>query len=243
MPDILPTSELTFLEWDSEFFGRKVGRINISKTAPYPLDFILETARRQHYELLYAFVDAGMSISDEALSTPRGLFVDCKTVFEHVLSPLASTPSSFVRRLTAGDDLDRIYNLAYQSGEFSRFRIDPAIGRENFQRLYRRWVDNSITGAVADVVMVYEAKDSLIGFVTLKITGHTGVIGLIAADTNHRGQGVGTSLMNHVKAYAAEAGLDRLEVVTQGLNVGACQFYEKNQFSRKSETSVYHFWL
>ena len=59
----------------------------------------------------------------------------------------------------------------------------------------------------------------------------------------HRGQGIGTALVNHVKAYAAESGLARLDVVTQGRNTLACRFYEKNQFVVKSELNVYHLWL
>jgi len=40
-----------------------------------------------------------------------------------------------------------------------------------------------------------------------------------------------------------EWGYDTIEVITQEANKGACIFYEKLGFKKKSVANVYHFWL
>ena len=240
----IPTAELTFLAWDSQFFGLKIGKISITPASADSLNTVLETARIHHYDLIYAFTDVRVILPISTLQTYNGRFVDHKLVYEHTL--ISTDSPAFQQTIcvfTANDDPGRLYELAYQSGEYSRFRVDPAIGETNFQRLYGQWVDNSISGGIADAIFVWQTSGLPKGFITVKKRGDTGVIGLIAADIQHRGQGIGTALVNHVKAYAAESGLARLDVVTQGRNTLACRFYEKNQFVVKSELNVYHLWL
>ncbi len=239
----ISTAEPTFLEWDSQFFGRKIGKLSITHTSADTLALMLKTARQQHYDLLYAFADVSVSLPHSALQTHNGQFVDHKIIYEQFLTNVATTTSPSIRLVTTNDVNGGLYDLAYQSGEYSRFRIDPAIGEADFQRLYRQWVDSSISGAVADAVFVWVTDGLITGFITVEKKGDTGIIGLIASDTQHRGRGTGTALLNHVKVYAAESGLTRLEVATQGRNRLACRFYEKNGFTVKSETNVYHFWL
>lgn len=235
-------NEPVFLAWDSQFFGCKIGRVSLTHASADILNRMLETARQQQYDLIYAFTDAESKLPLRVLRAHNGQFVDNKIVYEQLLTTPISTVSASVC-LAAADDLGRLYELAYQSGEYSRFRLDPAIGEASFQRLYRQWVDNSLSGVVADAVFVWQANGTVAGFITVKKTIDTGIIGLIATDIRHWGQGIGTALVNHAKAYAAESGLNRLEVATQGRNTLACRFYEKNLFVIKSETNVYHFWL
>ena len=235
--------EPTFLEWDSQFFGRKIGMFSITPTSADTLALLLQTARQQRYDLLYAFADVSVNVPDQTLQAYNGQFVDHKIVYEQPLTNAALTTSPSIRLFTNNDDRSRLYDLAYLSGEYSRFRIDPAIGEADFQRLYRQWIDNSISGDRAGVVPIWVTGGLITGFITVEKKGNTGAMGLMAADPQHRGQGIGTALLHYVKAYATESGLTRLELATQGRNTVACRLYEKNGFTVKSETNVYHFWL
>ncbi|GAB3279201.1 hypothetical protein GCM10027347_53800 [Larkinella harenae] len=230
-----------FLEWDSQFFGFKIGQL--TQIHAQHLTEVLEVARKQHYKLLYVFTDVEVAIPEQTLQTYNGRFVDHKRTYERELISKSVPLATSVRLFQANDDIHQLYKLAYQSGGFSRFKIDPAFGEARFQELYRQWIDRSVAGGIADAVFVWKTAGFVNGLITVKQKGNTGVIGLLATDAHHRKQGIGTGLLTQVEQYAFNANLTRLEVTTQGANVLACQFYEKKQFVVKSETNVYHFWL
>ncbi|QIP13901.1 GNAT family N-acetyltransferase [Spirosoma aureum] len=207
------------------------------------LSSILVNARKQQYDLLYVFCDAGFSVSQDVMHLYNGRLVDHKIIYELALCEDYREPTFLIRQFDVTDDKKTLYELAYQSGEYSRYRVDQNFGEHNFKRLYNQWVDNSISGELADGVFIHKIDDSITGFVSLKKNEDTGVIGLIATDKHYRGKGIGSALLNHVKRYAIGTGMTRLEVTTQGGNETACRFYEKNLFSVKSVSNVYHCWL
>lgn len=238
-----PVYEVTLLDWDSSFFGRKIGKLSVSPQNLRSLNSVLENARRQQYDLIYAYCDAGLTFSQEVLRTYNGCLVDHKIIYEQSQGQEFNAPKLLIQNFNLDDDRVALYQLAYQSGEYSRYRIDHNFVEEDFKRLYRQWTDNSISGKLADNVFIHKTGQLITGFITIRKSGNTGTIGLLATDTHHRGQGIGTALLNHVKKDLLNAGLNRLEVVTQAGNVPACRFYEKNQFTIKSASDVYHLWL
>ncbi|WP_162385679.1 GNAT family N-acetyltransferase [Spirosoma endbachense] len=209
----------------------------------FSLSSVLESAHKQQYDLLYVFCDAGFSVSQDVMNLYNGRLVDHKIIYELTLGDDYRVPKFLIRQFDVTDDKKPLYELAYQSGKYSRYRVDQNFGETNFKRLYRQWIDNSISGELADEVFIHNMGDSITGFISLKQNENTGVIGLIATDMRYRGKGIGTALLNHVKRYAVSSGMTRLEVTTQGGNETACRFYEKNQFSVKNVSNVYHCWL
>jgi dTDP-4-amino-4,6-dideoxy-D-galactose acyltransferase len=239
-----PISEITFLEWDSRFFRQKIGRVSVTTQQNlFSLSSVLENARKQKYSLLYVFCDTGFSVSQDLMNLYNGRLVDHKIIYELALGEDYIVPKFLIRQFGMTDDKKTLYELAYQSGEYSRYRVDQNFGENNFKRLYRQWIDNFISGELADEVFIHKIDDSITGFISLKKNEDTGVIGLIATDMDYRGKGIGTALLNHIKRYATSSGMTRLEVTTQGGNETACRFYEKNQFNVKSVSNVYHCWL
>lgn len=237
------TPDASFLEWDSRFFRRKIGKLSLNSQTVDSLNAVLENAREQQYALLYVFCEDCLELSQDVLHTFNGQLVDQKVIYELRLDDNATSTVTSVKDFDSSDDKDTLYKLALQSGEYSRFRIDEKIGKTNFKRLYKRWIDNSISRALADGVFVHKTGNAINGFITLGLKGDTGIIGLIATDKNHRAKGIGTALLDYVKKYAVDSGMVRLEVVTQGRNEKACRFYEKNRFIKKNDSKVYHFWL
>lgn len=235
--------DVAFLDWDSHFFGLKIGRVNVNSQTISSLNSVLENAREQQYVLLYVFCESGVSVSQKVLHAYNGQFVDHKVIYEQTLNGAYPAPKLPIQTNDAADDRMGLYELAYQSGKYSRYHVDPNFGEATFQRLYRQWIDNSISGILADEVFVHKTGQSITGFVTLKKMGDTGVIGLIATEVNQRGKGIGTTLLKHVKYHSENIGIARLEVATQRRNEMACRFYEKNQFCIKNASNVYHFWL
>jgi dTDP-4-amino-4,6-dideoxy-D-galactose acyltransferase len=228
------------LSWDSTFFNRKIGKITLGESI-YDSDLRREFLRLKDlgYNLIYIFSEKANQISQQVFTEFDINHVDTKLIYSASIKSI----SSAVILPTYVGEANLLYNLAFQSGEFSRFKIDQNIGKEHFERLYIEWINNSLYSDFADYIPVYVVDNVIVGFATLKVSRDVGVIGLIAVDNNYRSQGIGKSLMNSIANYLIEHGINNIEVATQLANKPACAFYEKMGFKVKSQTNIYHLWL
>jgi dTDP-4-amino-4,6-dideoxy-D-galactose acyltransferase len=235
-------NRVEYLQWDSTFFSRNIGRIDSDNLNTADLKALLEAARNAGFTLLYVFTNSGKTVDNGLLVDFGGQRVDTKLTYAQQL-PTTATPltDKQIHEFTVNDDVTSLYNLAYQSGEHSRFKVDSRFGEDEFRRFYREWINKSLAGKMADHVFVYKLDYKIVGFITVRKEGEHATIGLIATDRAMRGQGIGKALLNHTKNFLAAP--YTLNVVTQRDNTLACAFYERNGFSLKEESGVYHFWL
>lgn len=217
------------LEWDSEFFKLHIGKMVIEDTSKldfYELKDIVDTSE---YDLVYIF-------SKKRLNGENP--IDQKRTYIWQPSSMLVVDDSIVNFIGSPDTL---YELAYQAGHKSRFKLDSNISESDFRRLYKLWVNNSLNGSFADYVKVYIENGTPIGFITAKRYSDRISIGLIAVDSYARGKGVGKKLMASIMALGDKENIP-VEVVTQADNVGACRFYESLGFAVKEESYIYHIW-
>lgn len=230
-----------YLDWDSAFFAKKIGRIEHIHTDENLMETLVE-AKQQDYDLFYVFTPEEFLINESNCFPFKGTLVDRKVVYtidiihEVVLSQQVKEYSS--AKLTT-----ELINLAYESGKFSRFRLDNGFKESDFQRLYARWIEKSVTHEMADKVFVIQENNKIEAMVTLKICGDTSEIGLIAVDSQVQGKGYGKLLVERCISEAALSNCKTLTVPTQIENKPACEFYERCGFQVKSITNIYHFWL
>ena len=208
------------------------------------LDIILQKARQQGIKLLYLFTNSNAVLSSKSVRTYVSRLVDTKRTYGYDLGQ--AKPIQAVGPIEKFSDkhaIQPLYELAYQSGEYSRFKVDVSIGEENFKRLYRQWIDNSVSGKAADATFVYMSGRSIHGFITIRKNPLVTTIGLMATDMAVRGRGIGSTLLTHVKHHLQSIPAVHLSVVTQKANRTACRFYERNGFVLNNEVNVFHVWL
>ncbi len=236
--------DVELLPWDTRFFGFSVGRVHVPVCDEIALKAIVQKARQLGVRLLYVFDDSSADLSQKLINIYSGCLVDTKRTYWCALEQ-AEPSSGFesIQEFSPEQPVAQLYELAYQSGEQSRFKRDAAIGDENFKRLYRQWVDNSLSGKAADAVFVYVADESIGGFITVQKKETVATIGLMATDKAVRGRGIGSAMLNYVKQDLRLTPAIRLEVATQKKNTTACRFYERNGFVLGKEVNVYHLWL
>jgi len=136
-----------------------------------------------------------------------------------------------------------LLNLAYLSGQYSRFLLDKRMPENAFEKLYEVWIKRSILKEIADKVFVAQINGEIIGFVTLRIKGGEGQIGLIAVSEQAQGKKIGSKLIDACILYLQGKSIDKLIVSTQLDNIRACKFYEKYGFEKELTTNTYHFWI
>lgn len=228
------------LTWDSDFFNKKIGKIDVADDYTFLVEN-LEKAFKQQYDLVYVFGNKNSDIPNKILEKFNGKLVDRKITYTAQIEDLQTKNTVEIKEFDEKNG-DLLYDLAYLSGQYSRFRLDENLEIENFKRLYREWINKSVSHKIAKKVFVCEDNGQIKGMVTLGIKEKTANIGLIAVDETLQGKGVGMSLIDACIQYCKIEGIISLDVPTQLDNTQACRFYEKCGFIEKSVQNIYHFW-
>jgi dTDP-4-amino-4,6-dideoxy-D-galactose acyltransferase len=233
------------LHWDSELFGYGVAKITSGSLNVAELNKVLAELRKNEIKLAYWSTDPKDRKSNNAAIANEGLLVDTKTTYlRRLLSTdtLLDMTDSVISYLNKNVN-NKVLSLALESGLYSRFRLDPHFKNNEFENLYKMWIENSLNGKIAKDVLVYCENDEELGLITLGTKDKRGDIGLLAVDESARGKSIGKILMHAAFEKFKELGFKKIQVVTQKSNTGACKFYEKLEFEKEKEENIYHFWL
>lgn len=233
---------LELLKWDTDFFGIKIGRIFFDSTEPR-LMTLLDKAKKQGYRLVYVFSEENTFLSPDMLGSSNGRLVDRKIVYQKRVGSYDVLNEKTIYPYTSSDNTEKLLDLAYISGNYSRFRLDENFPMGSFERMYKEWLLKSLNGELADVVYVASDNNKISGFVTLRCGKDSGDIGLIAVNTEQQNRGIGAKLIHACEEYLYKQSIDNLRVPTQMDNIQACRFYEKCGFAKTSVTNIYHFWV
>lgn len=217
------------LDWDSRFFHRKIGRLSVC--GDIEVDEIDMLCRE--YDMVYLFSDKEIMVNKNCL------LVDKKRTYL-LEFPQMKPQSTFVKKYVGNPTA--LYDIAFQAGHESRFKVDPAFSEEEFESLYTAWIDNSLRGIMADYVLTYHdfEQSAPRGLITAKKKNGRLQIGLFATDTEWRRHGVGAALIDRVISIGAFEDLP-IEVTTQADNEVACRFYERKGFMLNEQSYVYHY--
>lgn len=226
------------LDWDSEFFRLNIGRLDLDSIEEFSEIMLKAEKLRQSYDLLYIFTEGTLNqqLSDIKL-------VDTKTIFT---KQLVNSPKEILGVSKYIDSVvsQEFYHLAWVSGKYSRFQLDKRFPDDAYERLYSRWIEQSVVGNMADSVFVHRTNGRIDGMITVGVKGTEASIGLVAVDDAAQGRGIGTMLIRAVEAYLLnETQVTTLKVATQWENKAACRLYEKNGFEVESKTNIYHWWF
>lgn len=226
------------LQWDSDFFGLRIGRADVEANKKWNMLQQEAGSLRVDYDLIYIFSEQELPFDSNSIR-----LVDTKTIYAKAIDTSAIMPSTIERYQETLPNAD-LYRLALVSGVYSRFRLDDCFPAESYERMYRCWIERSVDGSMADVVLVHRTDNLIDGMITLKIEDNVAHIGLVAVDEGAQGRGVGTMLIRAVEAYLKNNTTIRyLKVATQWENKPACRLYEKNGFVVEQKTNIYHYWL
>lgn len=232
------------LPWDSRFFGFPVALVEARPADDEALGQAISTLRSKGARLAYWQVDADDAASNRAAERNGGVLINMRAEYSCLVTADASGPASeTMGSAVAESDRVRLHDLALQSGEQSRFRLDPAIPEERWATLYRLWMDESLAGAKAGAVLVRRRQGAIAGMITVAADGSQGEIGLFGVAAEARGQGVGSALLADAMRWFAANGCTTARVATQGENEAARAVYQRAGFGLQRLVNVFHFWI
>lgn len=234
-----------FLEWDTNFFGFRIGRVVPSLLSAESMASVLEWCQRESIRCLYFSCDPGDDLSSGLAEREGFHLVDVRLDFSKQLerdNATSSCDSTFTIRKWRESDLPVLEAIAETAYRDTRFWHDSNFPRERVRQFYREWVSNSCRG-FADQVLVAEHKAKPIGFVTCTAdAGGRCRIGLVGVSAETQGRGVGKILVNSATAYATTRGCSSIEVATQARNLPAQRLYQRSGFTTSSTSLWYHLW-
>ena len=226
---------ISYRKWDSDFFERKVGVVE--NDGELTGKELYEYLAISDYEIVYIF-------SSKALDVDYLDLVERKLTFSKDVSQVSNQNSSFIKTIDSDSEMnDSLLDLVYLSGHLSRFKLDKRFPSGSFKKMYRLWIEKSMSREMAIEVLGYYIKNELVGFVTIGSNGSLGIatIGLVSVSPDHSGKGIGKSLMLAAERVAYSLGYKVMNVVTQGANIPAVNLYRSVGYRLEKETFLYHY--
>jgi RimJ/RimL family protein N-acetyltransferase len=218
------------LEWDSEFWGVRVARVDGSGPGAD------EWARANDVDVAYLLIGGSDSAAAQEAEERGFRIMDVRVSLE-----APSVRSEQPVRTHREADVDTLRAIARKSHEDTRFYADPRFPREHCDELYDTWIRRSCEGW-ADAVLVVDREGAPAGYVALHRRDGGGSIGLIGVDAPARGQGVGEALVRGALDWCARERLERCSVVTQGRNIVAQRLFQRCGFRVSAVDLWFHKW-
>ncbi|UGS21111.1 GNAT family N-acetyltransferase [Flavobacterium cyclinae] len=219
------------LDWDSNFFELQIAECFIDNQSVINVE--------KTYDLIYVFCnsDKDINLPGYSESYKENKIVYIKDLVKNQLDSeniLSFSSKNFSR--------EQLYELSFESGKYSRFKKDKKFSIQQFENLYKRWIDNSLDFGFSDDILVYVEEKKIIGFISYKIKKNEATIGLVAVLPNHQGKGIGKKLLQVVENELIKNDIKILNIPTQKENFEACSFYEKQGYKVKQSIIIKHFW-
>ena len=238
---------VTFLPWDTDHFGHRIGRATIRRLDSGLYRQLEVSCEDLGIDCLYFLVDAADEATILELQCRGFIFVDIRTTLERKVPDARQLQCAedVIVRPSNFDDLESLATIALESFTSTRFFADPIFDDEKASRLYRIWLTKSVTTDFADKVLVAEIDRESVGFVTCHVNRHSseGNIGLVALEKSAQGRGLSQVLIQRSLEWFRSQEMKRVNVVTQGRNIAAQRLYQRCGFVTRSTELWFHKWF
>lgn len=232
----------SYLDWDSNFFGLRIARLNRSRLDEETVASALAWCVSNRIDCLYFLADSDHPATPILAGKNGFRLTDVRMTFEMQLAqgePRAAQPAI---RLGREEDLPVLQRIACMTHRDTRFYFDEHFDRAKCDELYATWIVNSLHG-FAQAVLVAEVAGTLAAYLSCHLKGEESQIGLLGVDAKHQGQGLGRQLVQQFLFWSRQQNARRATVVTQGRNLSAQRLYQRNGFVTASLCLWYHRWF
>jgi GNAT superfamily N-acetyltransferase len=241
---------LASCEWETSVIGQPVAKVLFLAADSYNIALTLAGELRNHAikqhmafvgaapEFSPAYIVCALEHAGFHLVAQYYLWV-AKT--RDVITTARKLAQMYPCRFATPADAAAVASIAEDPFVYGRYLADPCLPREMGKRLYHEWAANSCRG-YADVVIVYESNNEVMGFVTGKIEspGQTAWVDLVAVRDQERGGAVGIALLAKLFLWCAEQSVESIRIDTQKPNIEINRIYRHFGFNIEDSGLVLH---
>jgi len=239
----------TFLQWDTDFFEHRIGRLNASRLDATTLAQVEAWCAREHIECLYFQADSNHPPTIRLAQCCGFELVEVRLIFERHLKdwePQTRLKGSETALIRPADraDIPAVQAIAQNSYVDSRFYFDYRFAETKWQAYYRTWVKNSLEGR-AEMALVAEQGGQIVGYITgvpAKDKSEM-MYELTGVDPAVRRSGIGQELFRSGMDWCVQHGIESIWVATQGRNVPTQRMIQRNGFITRNCFLYYHRWF
>lgn len=238
-------SPAIFLEWDSTFFQKRIGRVNSNNMSDSYADAVDVWAHTNTIDCVYYLADGRELSSSRAAESHHYQLMDLRVTFSIDLGQLERESLKEPKiRFAVEDDIAEVKRMAGDFHEISRFFADDYFEKSKSRELYALWIDRDFKEANR-FLWVYEEQGLIAGYTSASVDqkGKRAQIGLVGVNPLFRGQGIAHYLQDEVLRQVRDLGVRNVEVVTQGRNIAAQNLYLKCGYRLQSIDLWYHKWF
>jgi dTDP-4-amino-4,6-dideoxy-D-galactose acyltransferase len=235
--DELGTAHVDLLDWDTKFWGKRAARVYVAAPSDLPetlerssqlrIDWASMLVPSAEHQLITAAVRCGFEVVDTRVT------MNCR---------IAERSAAVVEIEASLDEADALARIARTSFSDSRFFNDPHLNDSRCADFYETWLRNSLSGSLADAVLVERVNGEAAGFVTVRFDGDSASMPLVAVAQELRGRGVGRRMVASALDWLSDRGASDVEVITQLTNVDAIRLYTSAGFRLQNSSVWLHRW-
>jgi dTDP-4-amino-4,6-dideoxy-D-galactose acyltransferase len=231
------------LDWDSEFFGMEVGKMDIQSDTVTNVSEFLHDAN--HFKLIYIN-------SFEKLLSKRFTDIANLELMDVMITMSLNFENALYRDINyknedhfSENDLKDCYAIADQVSEVSRFNKEILIGKNKTKTLYREWINNGLNKTFGDGFFIERESNKIIGVHLVEIDrkNKVGYFTLTSVEKNYKNRGVGKKLWKQSFGFfAQETDINVIKSPFSLMNKDSFNFHLKLGFNKIVETKyIYHY--
>jgi dTDP-4-amino-4,6-dideoxy-D-galactose acyltransferase len=239
------TDICTYLEWDSEFFGKRIARMNRSRLFGSDIPDVLAWCATRRIDCLYFLADADHAETRRIADQNNFLEVDMRLTLARPITSNdhpSALPTDPRVRLARESDLPALRGFARALHHDSRFYFEQHFERSKCDLLYETWIEKSCRDHM-QAVFVSEVDGQAAGYIACSSGAEETQIGLLGVAETHARTGLGKALVQRFISWSAQQGAQRATVVTQARNTAAQNLYQNCGFLPATLQRWYHRWF
>jgi dTDP-4-amino-4,6-dideoxy-D-galactose acyltransferase len=235
-----------YLDWDSEFFSVRIGRITVNRLTEVILEQVLMWCKFNSIDCLYFLANTDDVRTVRLVEEHDFRCVDIRITLERQIDDFPEAEEGIAQsvvHLCTPMDVQALRAIARVSHHDSRFYHDSIFPISRCDALYETWIEKSCSG-YADAVMVAEMDGEPVGYLSCHLLGQSkGQIGLFGIKADLQERGLGRRLIDESLRWFRMQDRKEVTVVTQGRNINAQRLYQKCGFLTRSVQLWYHRWF
>ncbi len=247
---------LKYLDWDTKHFQMKMGKVfpfitpNADPHSHATLQWaqnllakLISKAKDANYNYLSVLAHPEDTVGQLVLSRAGFELMDTTLLYELRLNEriVGQTNSSIKVRVATEADITSLQEISEicfgeRKNNINRFNSDPHLDQNKVKDLYKQWIYNSLGGRnMADLVIIAERENQLVGFLTLKLDQETKLadIPLNAVSPRHSGHGIYKAMVNFALDYLIANEFKEVEIWTHVTNFAVQKTWQRLGASAK----------
>lgn len=233
------------LNWDTNFFGFNIAKLNHEKIKENIIKLVLGWCVNNKIKCLY-YAAGGSDWLSIRLAEKHGFgFVNIRVTYSLAANdPQRAKKNKYNFRKAKKSDLSSLIKMTKNLYLDSKYYFDKNFPDKLCDKFYSTWIKKlALSKNKGENVYVLADSGKPIAYIASGAEYGTVHIFLVAVDCDYQKKGLGKLLINEFIRFQQKLGYKNFKVVTQGRNIAALRLYQSYGFKIVSEQIEYHKWF